>query len=63
MLGSIRSGATAGVAVLVGIAGLSCVLAGAAEPTADWRPRSNSPPTASSRSPSAIANGSTSARR
>ena len=62
MLGSFWSRVTVGIAVLVGIAGLSYVLAGAAAPPRGRRRWSSSPPTASSSSPSAIASGCTSAK-
>ena len=62
MLGSFRSNVTVGIAVLVGIAGLSYVLAVKAAPPEGRRPWSSSPPTANSSSPSAIASGCTSAK-
>ena len=63
MRGSYRMNETAVVAILVGIAGLSFVLAGRTRRPAARRQGSSLPPTGSSSSPSAIANGCTSALR
>ena len=63
MFATKRSSVIMALAVLLGIAGLSYLLNGAAANRPPPRAWSNLPQMASSSSPSAIANGCTSARR
>ena len=63
MLGSFRSNVTVGIAVVVGIAGLSYVLAASAAPPGGTTAAVEFTPDGKMKRPRAIASGSTSARR
>ena len=62
MLGSSRRGLTAGVAVMVWVAGPSYVLAGAAAPATGTDPVTEFTPDGKLKNPSATANGRTPGR-